>query len=95
MTTKKRLIAALYRDIPLPRMVAAMGFILQARRERQGIDTDEQPLVLHEWEQRLEQFLGELEQFLGECSIWQLREFRKIAKGLTYDEEPGSPSSIH
>jgi hypothetical protein len=53
-------------------MIATMGFILQKRRERAGIDTDEQPLALHEPEKRLEQFLGE-------CTMWQLGEFREIA----------------
>jgi hypothetical protein len=68
------LIAKLRQDFPTSLLVAAMGFVMQARRERAGISSDI-PLSIAEPEQQLDEFLNA-------SSIRQLKMLREMAKGM-------------
>src|SRR6266404_4762461 len=86
---KKRdaLIAKLRADIPKVVLIAAMGFIFQARRGKAGISS-EIPFDIREPEKRLDEFLQT-------CSVRQLKMLREIAEGIdTTAEEVTDPAEL-
>jgi hypothetical protein len=73
---KQKLITAIREEVHSARLFAAMGFVMQMRRDRAGLS--------HEF--MIDDPERQLEEFMGASSIRQLKLLREIALGLTQDE---------
>jgi hypothetical protein len=86
MAQRDALIAKLREDFPLAVLVAAMGAVLQRRRERAGISTDI-PFRITEPEKQLDEFLQS-------STTEQLKILRKIAWEMGPGEEVTDPAEL-
>jgi hypothetical protein len=83
---RNALIAKLRKDFPTGVLIAAMGSIFQARRERAGISSDI-PFSIAEPEKQLDEFLYT-------CTTGQLKLLREIARNIGPGEEVTDPAEL-
>jgi hypothetical protein len=91
MPTHEQKIAKLKREVGMPRLIAAIGLVIQQRRKRAGKDWEDfslsEELRPNETPEQM------VDRFLSETSTQQLKMLREIAKGLRLDD--ARPVSDH